>query len=136
MTGLELQPCITEGCGQPARYRLQQRCNRCYQRLRKHGNTTTVAKPGGPRKPRTAWGDVITELRIAKGLTYAQLSKATGIDHMTLSRMSRSGESVGLKYYIWLADYFDVPLARLFTAPEPERDPCSTPNLPETSLTS
>lgn len=115
-------PCKTEGCTRPWVYKRLGLCNICYHRLRAHGVTTKVAAPSSTKHPRASWGNVIDQLRLARGIHVRDLCKEIGIDHNTYSRMLRP-DGVNLRYYVWLAEFFSVPLSTLF---EPVSTPCPT----------
>ena len=57
--------------------------------------------------------DIIKELADEKGVTFADISRATGIAETTLSNMKTRNGSLSFANAALIAEYFGVPLERL-----------------------
>ena len=63
-------------------------------------------------------GNTIKRLRKQKGMTLKQMSKITGIQSATLSRIENDKMEGGLNTYMLIAGGLDLKLSQLFTAIE------------------
>lgn len=57
--------------------------------------------------------EIIRELADEKGVTFADISRATGIAETTLSNMKTRNGSLSFANAALIADYFGIPLERL-----------------------
>jgi hypothetical protein len=91
-------------------------CERCGEREAKVKVCTSCKY--APMRSILTTSSIVAEnlerLRAERQLSIAQVCKATGIDQMTYRRMARNKNGVHLKYYVYWAEFYDVPLHTLF----------------------
>lgn len=70
---------------------------------------------GEPDEVLAAFGSRVAELRREQGLTQADLAAASGLDRVTISRVERGLQDLGVVRVAALAQGLGVEVARLWT---------------------
>lgn len=72
-----------------------------------------------PDEVLAAFGSRVAELRRERGMSQAELAAAAGIDRVTISRVERGLQDLGVVRVVALAQGLEVEVTRLWTAWRP-----------------